>query len=120
MKLIHWTTFVLVCWLAGCSPTATVPAPTSTAAPFEPEVEAEIDHLLGLMRDRLLLMHDVARWKLQENVPITDGAREQAVIEQTVRFAQENRLDIDLGERFMKAQIEAGKQIQEQDLEVWK
>lgn len=119
MKLTQLFAISSICWLPGCSSDATIPAPSS-AVQIRPEVDAEIDALLGLVRDRLLLMHDVARWKLQEGLPIADAAREQAVIERSVQFAKENGLDADLAARFMQAQIEAGKQVQMRDLEAWK
>lgn len=76
--------------------------------------------LLGLMQERLLIMHDVARWKWQAGMPITDPKREEALIERTVEEARRHDLDADMARGFMRAQIEAGKKIQQADFDAWR
>jgi chorismate mutase len=118
LRRIEVVAIALLCVLPGCSPSITTPAPKSV--PIRAEVDAEIDTLLGLVRNRLVLMHDVARWKWHEGLPITDLEREEVVIKRAVQLAEENGLDTELAEKFMAAQIDAGKQIQQKDFAAWK
>jgi chorismate mutase len=64
-------------------------------------------------------MHEVARWKWHHHQPITDAAREAALLEQTGDRAHDLGLDADLSVRFVKAQITAGKLMQQQDMDSW-
>jgi chorismate mutase len=102
----------------GCSPTATQTVTQQESAP-DASVAADIDRLLGLMRQRLLVMHEVARWKWHHRQPITDTTREAALLERTSLRAHELGLDAELAVHFMKAQIAAGRQVQQQDMEGW-
>ncbi len=83
----------------GCSPTAT-PTVVSHGSALDASVTADIEHLLDLMRQRLLVMHEVARWKWHHHQPITDAAREAALLERTEQRAHELGLDKGLAVAF--------------------
>lgn len=99
--------------LGGCAPTA------SSATELPVEVSAAVDEVLAIMRDRLLVMHDVANWKWNAQLPVTDTAREQVVVDRMVAQARERGVDADFAAALIRAQIEAGKQVQQQDLARW-
>jgi chorismate mutase-like protein len=102
--------------LAGCSsrPGAAIPAQVET---LDTRPVAE---LLGLMRERLDLMHDVARWKWNESKPIEDEPREQALLAAMVQRGQELGLDSPRVRGFFRDQIEAAKAIQRHDFARWR
>jgi chorismate mutase len=93
------------------------------AAAQPPSTETDkqaVDRLLQLMRQRLLLMHDVARWKWQAGKAITDSEREQALLRQMVEQGQPLGLEPDTTRGFFLAQMQAGKQIQEDLFAHWR
>src|SRR5262245_39394913 len=65
--------------LSGCRPRSS----TSSAA---------LDRLLNLMRERLVLMHEVARWKWTEKRPIADPARERDLLDRLAARARDRGL----------------------------
>jgi chorismate mutase len=71
------------------------------------------------MRQRLLVMHDVARSKWNSGKPLTDAQREQALLEAVIVRGQERGLDPVFVRKFFTAQIEAGKLVQQADLDQW-
>ena len=110
--------------LAGCAPAASEPkAPptgeSNVAASPARETPPAVDALLALMRERLLVMHDVARWKWNARRPIADPEREQALLADLERRGAEHGLAPDDVRRFMRAQIEAGKLVQQADWRRW-
>ncbi|MBL8797280.1 MAG: gamma subclass chorismate mutase AroQ [Planctomycetia bacterium] len=96
---------------------------TGSAGCYRPSVTAGdpavLDRLLHAMRQRLLLMHDVARWKWNEQQPLTDAARETAFLDRTQARGRTQGLDETLVRTFFQAQIEAAKQVQASDFERW-
>jgi chorismate mutase len=107
----------------GCRPTLT-PSPAtsrSTSAPVEGRTEAPepVSRLLGLMRDRLLLMHDVARSKWDARRPVSDPERERDLLAEMERLGKERGLDTRFTRAFFAAQIGSAKRIQEGDLARW-
>jgi chorismate mutase len=81
--------------------------------------QAILDRLLQLMQQRLLLMHDVARWKWNQKQAIADPKREQAFLERMQEKAQTHGLNEEFARSFFRAQIEAAKQVQEDDFQRW-
>lgn len=79
-----------------------------------------IDRLLSLMQQRLVLMHDVARWKWNAKQAIADPAREQAFLDSIQAKAKEKGLDPEWVGRFFRGQIEAAKLVQQADFDTWK
>lgn len=102
----------------GCRRPATPPG-HRTDAPAKTSIEADVAQLAGLMRERLLVMHDVARWKWRDRQPVKDSVREAALLEQVRQEARDLGLDTGLATRFMTAQVAAARMLQEQDLERW-
>lgn len=82
--------------------------------------ETALDELLDVMRQRLLVMHEVARWKWNEGKPITDREREEQLLANLEQRAVEAGFGGQRIRGFMAAQIEAGKLIQAADFGAWK
>lgn len=78
-----------------------------------------LDRLLHFMQQRLLLMHDVARWKWNQKQAIADPKREQAFLESMQVKGQARGLHEEFIRSFFRAQIEAAKQVQEDDFQRW-
>ncbi len=95
-------------------PAAVVPDPKAS-----PE-ELAVRRLLRLMRDRLLLMNEVARSKWAHKRQITDPQRELAQLNGLVERGKANGLDPQATRRFFAAQIEAAKLIQEAWFDLWR
>src|SRR4051794_39872895 len=72
---------ILGCFTQPSRPTRSLEAPPAVV------------HLLDLMSQRLLLMHEVARWKWNTGKPIADPAREQAFLEQVAQNGRKYDLE---------------------------
>jgi chorismate mutase-like protein len=105
-------------FLAGCggSPPAT---PTAADGPADAAPPAA-ERLLRLMRDRLALMHDVARTKWNANRPVADPEREETLLHDLEEKGREHGLDPEFTRAFFAAQIAAARQVQEADLARWR
>jgi chorismate mutase len=77
-------------------------------APPRPIATPAQERLLLLMKDRLLLMEDVARWKWTHHKAIADPEREQALLRDVEEQARPAGLDPEFTCRFFRGQIEAG------------
>lgn len=94
---------------------------TQTHATIENfEVEQKIDLLLLLIQKRLVIMHEVARTKWNQNLPIEDKAREQQILIDLVGKANQYGLEEKFVMRFFQAQMDAAKEIQKSDFIFWK
>jgi chorismate mutase len=71
------------------------------------------------MRQRLLVMHDVARWKWNSRVPVTDLVREQTILNDIVAQSKQHGLDPAFVRDFFVAQFDAAKRLQEDDIRRW-
>jgi chorismate mutase len=110
------TTFLtasLLALLPACARQAPPVAGPST------DPTAAVDHLLDLMRQRLLVMHDVARWKWNHGKRIADPPREQAFLDGMAEKGRQLNIDPEWTRAFFAAQIEAAKQIQQADFDRW-
>lgn len=105
---------LLVTSISGCAQST---APTSQA--IDSGVNENVRPLLRLMTMRLNLMHDVARWKWNNNRPVSDPQREEQLLDRLDDQAQAAGLDRTLARTFFEAQIEAAKVIQQADFDVW-
>jgi chorismate mutase len=99
---------VPACYQAPAPPLATKEAP-----------DRIFDALLGLIRERLDVMHDVARWKWAKKVPVEDPEREAALLKDVAEKGVALGLDPEITRAFFRAQIEAAKIIQRNDLGRW-
>lgn len=113
----RWPTWLFIAaigaTMSGCA------LEQSREPPVAPR-DAVFDELFGLMRERLLLMHEVARWKWNEGKPITDAARERQLLADLEQQGIAHGLDRNRTRAFMAAQIEAAKLIQAADFNTWK
>ncbi|MEH1852004.1 MAG: gamma subclass chorismate mutase AroQ [Nostoc sp.] len=78
-----------------------------------------VDKLLKLIQQRLLIAHDVARWKWNHKRPIEDLKREQELLLKVRQQAKTHNLEPDRVAEFFQAQIDAGKLIQTADFQNW-
>jgi chorismate mutase len=99
--------------IPACGPMPASPAATK-AAPG-----TAFDRLLGLMRSRLAVMHDVARRKWADKSPIEDPAREAALLRDVADRGSALGLDPTTTRAFFGAQIEAAKLVQRADFNRW-
>jgi chorismate mutase len=104
---------LLVLALPACRP-ATLPPPSRQTASGE-----SLDRLLGLIRDRLGVMHDVARWKWARKAAIEDPEREASLLKEVAEKGTALDLDPELTRAFFRGQIEAAKIIQRADFSRW-
>jgi len=84
------------------------------------EARAAARAVLEVMRDRLLLMEDVARWKWNAGKLEADAKREEALVADMVAKAPENGLDGDWVKALFLAQIDAAKRVQQDRFRRWK
>ena len=103
---------LLVLAASGCRPAEVPVAPRRGLA--------DLDRLLRLMQQRLTLMHDVARWKWNAGVAITDPQRERELLHSVVEHGRRKGLDPALVRPFFEAQMEAARLVQQADFERWK
>lgn len=85
----------------------------------DPQTRPRVRKLLKLMNDRIALMHDVARWKYNNHVPVADLEREKAIL---VRVA-EQKLPANLNSAFVvtffQAQMDVAKAVQTKVIQNW-
>jgi chorismate mutase len=97
---------------SGCRPADVPVAPRPNLA--------DLNRLLRLMKQRLTLMHEVARWKWNAGQPITDPKRERELLQSVVKRGRGKGLDRDRVRSFFAAQMEAARLVQQADFERWK
>ncbi len=116
---------VLATGFGGCTPPAGPPPPRANehgrpAGASPGAAQRLVDDLLGLMRQRLLVQHEVARFKWHARRPVTDARREQQLLDQAEARARNLGVDPGFAREFFRAQIRAGKLIQQADLDAWR
>jgi chorismate mutase len=110
--------------LGGCGRPAS-PPPDRTAEPDrsrdggDADLQPSVDRLLDLMRRRLLVQHDVARAKWHARLPITDPKRERELLDRAEAQARELGLEPGFVREFFRAQMQAGKLVQQADFDAW-
>jgi serine protease Do len=72
-----------------------------------------VDALLEIMKQRLELSADAARFKYANKVPITDSRREEMLLAKLLKAAEEKGLDQNLVREFFRAQFAASRALQE-------
>ncbi|MFC4309569.1 gamma subclass chorismate mutase AroQ [Steroidobacter flavus] len=80
----------------------------------------EVARVFDLMQQRLELMRSVAAWKYANNVPVTDAAREQQVLDATVAQAQRLGIDAASARELFSLQIRMARDVQEHFIATWK
>lgn len=119
-----WPMALLLLMLAGAllvhpAGAQTAPAGQNTETKAAQQ-EADIDHLIRLVQARLALATPVAKAKWNSQSPITDSAREAEVIDAFTKQATGQQLREGLARRFIMAQIDASKQVQQTLHVLWK
>ena len=84
-----------------------------------PRVDPAIESLLKLMKQRMLLMHDVARAKWNAKTPLADPDREKAMLRELAEKGRALGLDPAFTSSFFAAQVEASKLMQRDDFRRW-
>lgn len=110
-KLIYFLALIL-CWHAGHAQTY------HSVEEFAREKKS--DQLLLLIQKRLVIMHEVARTKWNQGLPIEDKAREEQLLKQLAEKAKAYQLDEQWVAKFFQAQIDAAKEIQKRDFALWR
>jgi chorismate mutase len=112
-------TFVLVLALFSGGCVRSTETPTTATEGKSAQARATVDRLLELMCQRLLLQHEVARYKWHAKLPITDAKREQDLLAKIEKQGVALGLEGEFLQRFYEAQILAGKLIQQADFDRW-
>jgi cyclohexadienyl dehydratase len=87
-------------------------AATAGAEPAFVDPDADIRGVFQLIGERLHLMRDVAAWKHVHREPVVDPAREQQVLEQTVRRAAALGLEPQSARELLALQIRLAVRVQ--------
>jgi chorismate mutase len=95
-------------------------APPVSSTARSDEARNTLEKLLQHMRQRLDVMHDVARTKWNTQRPIHDPERERLLLEDIATQAQARGLDRSFARSFFAAQMEAARWIQEDDFQKWR
>ena len=95
------------------------PAPVASAAQFV-SAQQDVSDLVGQLHARLQLMESVAAWKHLHELPVTDAAREQKVLDATVQQAQELGIDPQGARALFTLQIALARRIQEDRISHWR
>jgi chorismate mutase len=101
----------------GCAATPGTSPARSPLRAGEPEAGA--GRLMELMGERLALATFVARAKWNAHLPVQDAAREASQLADLRARAAARRLPPDWVEAFFRAQVEAGKQVQQRLIDRW-
>jgi chorismate mutase len=75
--------------------------------------------LVDLMRIRVRLTYDVARWKWNHSAPIDHADREEALLHLVEQIAMTLSVDTRMARQFFRDQIEASKIYQRVQFERW-
>jgi chorismate mutase len=125
MKRTIWFVLALGMVLGSCAPPATPPPPRANpqerpAEERSADAQRLVDDLLTLMRQRLLVQHEVARYKWHAHLPISDAKREQQLLASAEEHARDLGLEPGFVRAFFQAQMQAGKLVQQDDFDGWR
>lgn len=90
------------------------------AAPRFADPQADADAVIDLVAKRLSLMPAVAAWKYARNVPVSDPAREQQVLDATVGRAQTLGIDATAARELFALQIRLAVKVEQHYVAVWR
>ena len=74
----------------------------------------KIERLFSIINERLSMMPEMAQLKLKLEQPVLDKSREQVVMDKALSYADTIKLDRELAQRFIKAQMDIAKLLQKQ------
>ncbi len=76
----------------------------------------QVERVIALMVERVELMRPVGQWKQRHRLPIQDVAREEQVLEATVRQAEQLGIESAASRRLFSLQIELARHLQQRVL----
>lgn len=118
MQLLYFIAFIL------CTQGVLAEAPQNSISSHQHindlEFEKTFDQLLLLMQKRLIIMHEVAKSKWNQHLPIEDKEREQQILSDLVEKTYAFGLDLLWIKNFFQVQMDAAKEIQKRDFAIWK
>ncbi len=89
------------------------------ASELDPAQSAQAQRLPVLLVERLLLMHEVARWKWIRQRPILDLHRERELLCTFTRQAAQRGIEPHRARQFLQAQLAAARGVQQADFDNW-
>ncbi len=81
-------------------------------ATSQDESQAQMDTLLTLIKERLFLMQDIAKWKWNNAMPIENASEEKALHAEVALIAQKLDISPEVAANLMQAQFNSSKLIQ--------
>ena len=82
--------------------------------------EDDVRQVFDLMQARLSVMRAVAAWKHANNVPVSDAAREQRVLDASVAQARRLGIDATSARELFALQIRLARDVQEHFISTWR
>jgi chorismate mutase len=80
------------------------------------EIDMIDDKIVTLIAERNLLMPTVARYKKENNLPLTNLEREQKILEEKRKLAEELGVDPNIIEKIFTLLFEEAKRVQEKTI----
>ncbi len=83
------------------------------------EAETKVDQLLRLIQKRLAIMHEVAKAKWNQHLPIEDKVREEKLLVDLAQKAKQLNLNEQWIVQFFQIQMDVAKEVQKRDFALW-
>lgn len=119
MKKAFKPLFLSIFFLTGAISPTFANTPPQTEFQNTDVMREKVDGFLFAVKDRLELMHDVAKWKWNTGSPIEDKKRESVLLSSLMKKSRMYGLDPADVNALFTSQIEAAKSIQIKDFETW-
>jgi cyclohexadienyl dehydratase len=94
-------------------------APPGSAQPRFVDAGSDVERAFDLLEQRLALMSEVAAWKWQHHKPISDPARERALLERTRQRAQTLGIDANSASELLSLQMRLARDVQQARFADW-
>ncbi len=83
------------------------------------EAETKVDQLLFFTQKRLAIMHEVAKAKWNQRLPIEDKVREENLLVDLAQKAKQLNLNEQWIVQFFQIQMDVAKEVQKRDFALW-
>ncbi|CAL8093067.1 unnamed protein product [Orchesella dallaii] len=93
--------------------------PQPPPAPSHVDIHTNLQKMVNFITERLKLADKVAVNKWDNNLPVEDVPREQIILDNMVRQAENGNVDPRWAHQFFRDQIEANKDIQFELIRIW-